>query len=176
MSNTESAPPSVQTIPADVETPPPPVQAIPADVADAAAKDLKPYTPRQLVDDPRAPWIYLPSNREPTQEVIDTWFESLVNVARVEACAGKKAKSLHSAFPVAFTKTNGRFKSPFPKQYVVIIALGHLHGKNGLTLNAEIPVLASGQDVILDGENDLDFAEGGGGIALFLLFDLVETE
>ena len=54
-----------------------------------------------------------------------------------------------------------------------MIALGDVHRKNGLVTNAGTVSLASGQDLIIDGDGEMYFAEGGGGMALFLVLDLV---
>ena len=54
-----------------------------------------------------------------------------------------------------------------------MIALGDLHQKNGLITNARTASLASGQDLVLDGDGEMYFSEGGGGMALFLVLDLV---
>jgi hypothetical protein len=54
-----------------------------------------------------------------------------------------------------------------------MIALGDVHRKNGLVMNAGTASLASGQDLILNGDGEMYFSEGGGGMALFLVLDLV---
>lgn len=57
-----------------------------------------------------------------------------------------------------------------------MIALGDVHLENGLVTNARWDNLASGQDLIVDGNNEMHFNEGGGGMAVFLILDLMSKE
>ena len=57
-----------------------------------------------------------------------------------------------------------------------MIALGNLHLKNGLIKNAGVETLASGQDLIVDGNAEMEFGEGGGGMAVFLVLNLMSTQ
>ena len=54
-----------------------------------------------------------------------------------------------------------------------MVALGDLVQKNGLITNAGVETLSSGQDLIIDGNIEIRFSGGGGGMALFLVLDLV---
>ena len=53
-----------------------------------------------------------------------------------------------------------------------MIALGELHLSNGLLMNASLDSLASGQDLIVSGDEEMRFGVGGGGMAVFLILDL----
>jgi hypothetical protein len=57
-----------------------------------------------------------------------------------------------------------------------MIALGNLYPENGLPTNVNSKGLSSGQDVLIDGSDDMRLSGKGGGIALFLILDLVKLE
>ena len=57
-----------------------------------------------------------------------------------------------------------------------MIALGEVNLGNGLVTNAGLDSLASGQDLIFSGDDEMRFNKGGGGMAVFLIFDLKSKE
>jgi hypothetical protein len=57
-----------------------------------------------------------------------------------------------------------------------MIALGEVHLSNGLIKDARLDSLASGQDLIFSGDDEMLFSEGGGGMAVFLILDLMTKE
>ena len=58
----------------------------------------------------------------------------------------------------------------------MMIALGNLHSENGLPTNVNSKGLSSGQDVLIDGSDVVRFSGKGGGMALFLILDLVKPQ
>ena len=110
-------------------------------------------------------------------------FQDLSNIKYVEESTGKKFQSkeeaqlsLYSSYPVIFTNTpsHGSLPRPFPRQYLVMIALGSLHSGNGLPTNVNAKELSSGQYVVINGNEVMRFSGKGSGMALFLILDLME--
>lgn len=62
---------------------------------------------------------------------------------------------------------------PFPDQHLIIIALGDLNLENGLVTNVGLENLVSGHDLIIDGSDEMWFSGRGGGMALFLVLNLI---
>lgn len=176
--------------------------SVPQGIADAAATDLVSVTPTDRLNQQKLPWLFPPPGRKLTQQVTDAWFKVRVtstednfrelihfqdpsNIKKVEERTRRKFKfteepqlSLYASYPVVFTNTpsRGSLPPPFPGQYLVIIALGNLHPGNGLPTNVNSKGLSSGQDVLIDGSDAMQFSGKGGGIALFLILDLVKPE
>lgn len=48
--------------------------------------------------------------------------------------------------------------------------------KNGLVMNAAVETLVSGQDLIVDGDNEMQFGGGDEGVAVISILDLVKTQ
>ena len=48
--------------------------------------------------------------------------------------------------------------------------------KNGLITNAGVEILTSEQNLIINGNDDLHFEEGSGGMTVFLLLNLINTK
>jgi hypothetical protein len=108
------------------------------------------------------------------------YFQNSSNVQKVEERTRRKFKSAnpalstHSSYPVTFANTpsNGYLRHPFPGQYLVIIALENLTAENGLPTNISSKGLSTGEDVLIDGSEELWFTGRGGGKAVFLILDL----
>lgn len=112
-------------------------------------------------------------------------FKNTLIIEDVEKRTGKRFKStqqpkqsLHSSYPVAFTHTPRRspLPQPFPGQYLVIVALGDLRTGNGLPQDLDVAAISSGEWVVIDGSKDMSFGGTGGGMAVFIVLDLVEPK
>ena len=81
------------------------------------------------------------------------------------------SKNVVHANPIIWTERGGSVAAPFPKQYLVIIALEDLDQNNGMPLITN-GTLACGEYIVLSGEDTLQFNNKGGGLAFFVILSL----
>ena len=63
-------------------------------------------------------------------------------------------------------------KEPYPRHWIVFIALEHLDSKNGLPVLEGCSQLECGEYIILAGDEEMRFGDKGGGLAFFMRLEM----
>lgn len=154
-------------------------QAVDAKLADAAARELRDLPTTDTAEHNARARLGFPfrllTKSDATRAVVQSWTKNTQNIERVAMHVGNNAivsiqitDSDWHPIQINTMSQAGTLRGISPKKTVVCIALGELEASNGLFLGSDIK-MGSGQDVVLDGAEPLDFPGTGGGFAILIL-------